>query len=217
MTLMQIWNKRMNIKNLLENDFSSYYNIPKVNIDNFKNELKESYFEIEDINCKIKIYTDKNTGTARYSNPHEYTVCIIFYEEFFNVLDKSFQFEKRKCDVIIATIDNKKYFLLNELKNRKWNQNEEAKIDAIDQLVQTLHILISVPSMSAYIESFTVKQCCYFNKQTPPPSPELSVIAAFNRLERLSPEYGFEMEITPIKAAGFSYYERFGGQIYNLL
>jgi hypothetical protein len=206
----------MEISNLLETAFIVHYNLPNVDIHDIYRTTDSPYFELEDTKTGIVFSEIENNSTAKYSNHNNYYTYIIFYEQFINKFNERFKSGKRKCDLIICT-QNKKYFLLNELKNRKLNQNKDIESDAIDQLTQSLKLLRAVAKIKEYISGFTIKQCCLFNKQTTNAPGDLNAVTAFNRINDFAPVEGFELKTKDIEDMGFTYFERTGTQSYSFL
>ncbi|WP_269225409.1 hypothetical protein [Flavobacterium eburneipallidum] len=197
---------------LLKNDFTSFHQLP-ISILKIREDTNLPYFELEDINTVLTLSSIKNSGTAKYSNPNNLEVTIIDYDTFLTNLSHKFRQGKSRCDAIVYT-QNKSYFLLNELKNRKIvdeNADEEVLSKAISQMLKTLKLIKIVPSIDAFINSFTQKICCYCNKQSNTPSPIINAPNAFGRLNNLLPD-GIEMEHTEINAFGFQLFQYTGSQ-----
>lgn len=201
---------------LLKNDFTSFHQLP-ISILNIRKDTILDYFELEDIDTVLTLSSIKDFGTAKYANPNNLEVTIIDYDTFLTSLSHRFKQGKSRCDAIVYT-QNKSYFLLNELKNRKIvdeNAFQEVLSGAISQMLKTLTLIISVPSIDSFINSFTQKRCCYCNKQSINPSPSIDAPNAFNRLNNLVPD-GIEMEHSEINALGFELFQYTGSQTIKL-
>lgn len=201
---------------LLKNDFTSFHLLP-VSTLNIRQDTNLPYFELEDVNTVLTRFSEINSGTAKYSNPNNLEVTIIDYDTFLTSLSHRFIQGKSRCDAIIYT-QNKSYFLLNELKNRKIvNENafEEVLSGAISQMLKTLKLIKTVPSIDSFINYFTEKRCCYCNKQSNNPSPIIDAPNAFNRLNNLVHD-GIEMEHSEINALGFQLFQYTGSQTIKL-
>jgi hypothetical protein len=201
---------------LLKNDFTSFHQLPISNL-NIRQNTSLLYFELEDIDTVLTLSSIKDSGTAKYNNPNNLEVVIIDYDTFLTSLSHKFKQGKSRCDAIVYT-QNKSYFLLNELKNRKIvNENafEEVLSGAISQMLKTLTLIKSVPSIDNFINTFIQKRCCYCNKQSNNPSPTINVADAFNRLNNLVTD-GIEMEHSIINALGFQLFQYTGSQTIKL-
>ena len=140
---------------LLKNDFTSFHQLP-ISTLNIRQDTTLPYFELEDLNTVLTLSDIRNSGTAKYANPNNLNVLIIDYDTFLTSLSHRFIQGKSRCDAIVYT-QNKSYFLLNELKNRKIaNENgfEEVLSKAISQMLKTLKLIKTVPSIDAFINSF---------------------------------------------------------------
>lgn len=201
---------------LLKNDFTSFHQLP-ISVLNIRKDTHLPYFELEDVETVLTLFSIKDSGTAKYANPNNLVVTIIDYDTFLTNLSHRFKQGKSRCDAIVYT-QNKSYFLLNELKNRKIvdeNAFEEVLSKAISQMLKTLTLLKTVPSIDAFINTFTAKKCCYSNKQSNNPSPIIDAPNAFNRLNNLVPD-GIEMEHSQINALGFQLFQYTGSQTIKL-
>lgn len=201
---------------LLKNDFTSFHQLP-ISILNIRIDTNLPYFELEDIDTVLTLSSTKDSGTAKYANPNNLQITIIDYDTFLTSLSHRFRQGKSRCDAIVYT-QNKSYFLLNELKNRKIvdeNAFEEVLSGAISQMLKTLTLIKSVPSIDNFINSFTQKKCCYCNKQSNNPSPIIDAPNAFNRLNNLVPD-GIEMKNSEINDLGFQLFQYTGLQTIKL-
>jgi len=201
---------------LLKNNFTSFHQLPISNL-NIRQDTILPYFELEDIDTVLTLFSTKDSGTAKYINPNNLDVGIIDYDTFLTSLSHRFRQGKSRCDAIVYT-KNKSYFLLNELKNRKIvdeNASEEVLSKAISQMLKTLILLKTVPSIDAFINSFTHKRCCYNNKQSNSPSQIIDAPNAFNRLNNLVPD-GIEMQHNEINNLGFKLFQYTGSQTIKL-
>ncbi|WP_395048116.1 hypothetical protein [Flavobacterium sp.] len=201
---------------LLKNDFTSFHQLP-ISVLNIRQNTNLEYFELEDIDTVLTLSSIKDSGTAKYANPNNLEVTIIDYDTFLTSLSHKFRQGKSRCDAIVYT-QNKSYFLLNELKNRKIvdeNAFEDVLCGAISQMLKTLKLVKSVPSIDNFINSFTQKRFCYCNKQSNNPSPIIDAPKAFNRLNNLVPD-GIEMEHSEINALGFQLFQYTNSQTIKL-
>lgn len=201
---------------LLKNDFTSFHLLP-ISILNIRQDTNLPYFELEDVNTVLTLSSTKDSGTAKYANLNNLEVTIIDYDTFLTNLSHRFRQGKSRCDAIVYT-QNKSFFFLNELKNRKIddeNASEEVLSKAISQMIKTLKLIKTVPSIDAFINSFTEKRCCYSNKQSNNPSPIIDAPNAFNRLNNLVPD-GIEMEHNEINTLGFQMFQYTGSQTIKL-
>nr|WP_315199209.1 hypothetical protein [uncultured Flavobacterium sp.] len=201
---------------LLKNDFTSFYQLP-ISVLNIRQDTHLPYFELEDVDTVLTLFSIKDSGTAKYNNPNNLEITIIDYDTFLTSLSHNFKQGKSRCDAIVYT-QNKSYFLLNELKNRKIvdeNAFEDVLSGAISQMLKTLTLIKSVPSIDNFINSFTQKRCCYCNKQSNNPSPSIDAPHAFNRLNNLVPD-GIEMEHNEINTLGFQLFQHTGSQTIKL-
>lgn len=206
------------MENLLRNNYTAYYGLPKCTCGKFSTSTNASYFELND--DSIIIYQDRDSGVAKYSNPNLKTITAINYESFVKSLPSRFKQGRSVCDLIVIS-DNNEFFLLNELtdthikyvypyENLKGLQiGKRAK--AKQQLTTTLDDLLSVPSISIEIDKYKHKRCCFFNKQSMAPL-SINATEAFGRINSLTSE-GFKMSNTDIESRGFEYYEYSGDQV----
>jgi hypothetical protein len=206
---------------LLKNDFTVHYGLSISTLDNFSMQTNASYFELNDDTSLI--YTSSGQGIAKYRNPLCLMVTVINYETFLNSLPHTFLDNREKCDLIVYTANNQ-YFLLNELtdtnpqyvnsftNNRGFQPGKRVK--AISQLLKTLTDLGGVLSINTFIASFTIKRCCFFNKQISSP-PTINATSAFNRINTIAIN-GFQMSNPDFEEFGFELYEYSGGQVFNL-
>ncbi|HEY9005225.1 MAG TPA: hypothetical protein VIM75_03780 [Ohtaekwangia sp.] len=210
------------METLLKNDFTTHHNLPLSTVTNISATTSVSYFELKD--DATLIYTVSNSGIARYSNSLNYTTTVLNYERFINSLPAAFLHGREKCDLIVYT-DQHQYFILNELTDtqsqyivdftdRSGNPRIGKRTKAISQLLKTLSDLMNVPTIRSFIEVYTNRHCCFFNKQSTSP-PALTATVAFNRINTLTSN-GFKMPNPAIGALGFELYEYSGNQIYTL-
>ncbi|MDR3286468.1 MAG: hypothetical protein LBT27_03390 [Prevotellaceae bacterium] len=200
------------MENLLKNSFTTFYHIPYSNVKNIALNTNELYFEIEDNNREMQLHTSRGNGMAKYSNPQQLSITIINYDKFITSLPSIFQQGKKRCDFIVYSANNT-HFLLNELKDRKPTSIVITK--AKKQLLESLKLITAVNSIQNYIANFSIKRCCYFNKQAHSPQ-NITATNAFNRLNTLA-QNGFKMSYPDIETFGFEYYEYSGNQIYVLV
>lgn len=202
--------------NLLKNDFTSFHQLSISNL-NIRQDTNLPYFELEDINTILTLSTIKDSGTAKYANPNNLEIVIIDYDSFLSKLLQSFQENKKRCDAIVYS-QNKSFFFLNELKNREIENNKKAKKvlkKAIYQMLDTLKLIRETPSIDTFINSFTLKRCCYSNKQSNNPSSSIIAPNAFNRLNNLFPD-GIELQHNEINDLGFQLFQYTGSQTIKL-
>ncbi len=145
---------------------------------------------------------------VKYQNPEKKAVKILDYDNFLTSTPANFQHGKKRCDVILHTTTDSSHFLLNELKNRI--PITDVLIKATEQMIATLSVLNTVPSIVNFIDSFTTKKCCYCNKQAIAPAI-LSATTAFNTLTTLSPN-GLKLSNSDIENFGFELWEYSGNQ-----
>ena len=209
------------MKNLLEQDFISHYGLSiKVTVN--VGATSKVDFDLDD---DSQLVYQRGQGMAKYKNTTKKTVNVINYEAFFKSLPHPFQQNKENCDLIVFASDNTCFFL-NELTNtapgytlpfknaRGQNIGKEQK--ARSQLRQTIEILIKISTISQYINSFTVKRCCFFNKQSYIPiSQSINALQAFNRLDSQMP-CGFNLPDQHIDALGFDFWVYSGDQVCAL-
>jgi hypothetical protein len=206
---------------LLKNDFTAYYGLLVSCIENISTTTVASYFELKD-DQKL-IYTNSNEGIAKYANKNKIELTVVNYEKFFNSLLDSFKHGREKCDLIIHD-KNQQYFILNELTdtipeyvmpfvNTKGQQPGKRK-KAISQLLLSLTIIMEVPAIKAFVNKHSIRQCCFFNKQSIAP-PAISAIVAFNRLNKIITN-GLNMQDKAIESFSFELWEYSGNQVYNL-
>lgn len=197
--------------NLLKNDFTVFNTLP-VSTTNIRNDISLTYFEIEDVNRVVDIRVIPGSGTAKYSNPNGENVVIIDYDGFLTSLPHAFQQGKKRCDLIVYTL-NDSHFILNELKTG--NPNSGTLTKATVQMFSSLKEIIRVPTIAAFINNFTTKKCCYSNKQPAIPSVTISATLAFNRVNSIVTN-GLKLSHPQIEALGFELFEYTGNQIISL-
>jgi hypothetical protein len=213
------------MENLLRNDFTAHYGLPVSMVADISVLTDAIYFEIEDDeNREIALHFSANLGVAKYKNVNKLEVTLINYDKFLTSLPAAFQQGKGRCDLIVYTNDSPKYFLLNELTDtalkyvEPYINNRGAKIGkrahATLQMLSTLKVLTDVASVKVFINIFSIKQCCFFNKQSTAP-PSITATTAFGRFNSIA-QNGLEMTNTDIEAFGFKYYEYSGTQTYAL-
>lgn len=201
------------MEEILRYGFTAHYGLPPCISMNFATETKESYFEVEDLpNKEISIFTSRDRGTAKFSNPDKMNLTIFNYDKFVSTLPSYFQEGRKRCDIILTcTFD--RYFILGELKDRtiiRKRSESKVKKGAENQLLQTLNTLIEVPEVLDFMNTKSIKRCCYFNKQSK--SPDLiNAVKAFNRLPNIFPE-GFQMPHPAFESLNFEFWEYTGEQ-----
>jgi hypothetical protein len=199
---------------LLRNRLTAHYGLPVAVITNIAQTTSEAYFEIEDDNHReLQVHTGIGTGMAKYRNVNAFGVTVINYDKFLTALPHAFQEGRRRCDVIMYTNTNLRYFLLNELKDR--NPKPKVQSKSRKQLRATLDCIMQVPEILSFIGQFTIKRCCFFNKQ---PIAPATIIApnAFNQFNLLVQD-GIKMSDIVIEAYGFEFYEYTGNATLTLI
>lgn len=200
------------METLLRNDFTAHYGLPISVTANISITTTAQYFEIEDDEHKeTQLHLAVGSGMATYRNIHSYTTVIINYDKFITGLPNIFQQGKERCDLIVHTT-NQRYFLLNELKDRK--PKNKVRTKSISQLLSSLTLITSVPAIRAFVNTHTFRHCCFFNKQSMSP-PTITATTAFGRLGALVTG-GLRMPNPDIEALGFEFWEYSGNQVYNL-
>jgi len=194
---------------LLTNELIYYYELPTPLIDNWYLDTNDIYFEIEDTNeGEIVIHTTRGLGMAKFANNSALNFCILNYDKFITSIPyEPFKNRRKRCDIIIHSTSDR-YFILGELKDRI--PKNKVRSDAKKQLLSSLQTITEVPEIDSFINSKTIKRCCYFNKQSNSP-PFLKATTAFNRLASIYPN-GFKMNKPDIESFGFEFYEYTGEQ-----
>ncbi len=216
---------------LLKCDFITHYNrepnLP-VSCTLILKSTRNTEFSLIDDDAMIYSLDDKD-GVARYNNIDSLDVTVINYEKFITTLPPRVKntgsIGSNICDLIVYT-DDKNYFLLNELTDTKTyllyehersGEKVEGKISkARRQLKQSLENIVDVPTIGMYIESFKIKQCCFFNKQAKYAPEELNATKAFNSLNAIS-STGNSMSNPDIENLGFEYWEFYDNQTYFII
>lgn len=196
------------MEKLLRDNFTTHYKLAKCTTPDLVMITNKPYFEIEDDKDKnIILYTNKGSGEARFSNPTQLEIMIANYDKFLSSLPSGFQHGKKRCDLIVTSYQCD-YFILGELKNSVYIEKRREK--AKDQLYDTLNLIIDVPQISSFINTKTVKRCCYFNKQSEAPAT-INATIAFNRLSTVIAG-GIKMSFSEVEAHGFEFWEYTGEQ-----
>lgn len=207
------------IEGLLFNDFADHHRLEPTDkkATTISQSTNDEHFEIEDDEETKELLVIEKDGTAKYDNPNRRLVYIVNYDKFIT----SFKHKegsvtaKKRCDAIVYT-DDEQYFLLNELKQReiaKKGRKKEVRKKAIAQLKDSLTALFAVNTIQEYIRPFRVKRCCYFNKKVAPPSPSITALTAFNRLNTLC--NGLQLPEPDIEGFGFEFWEYTGEHTFQ--
>jgi hypothetical protein len=145
------------MRDILKIYFTQYYNTKLKQEDlDFIQKISDSYFEIkDDLNKNTIICKNKDEGVAKFLNKKKYEITIISYDKFLSNLEDSFQYGKKRCDLIMTYIDN---IILGELKDTKNEKNYRKK--AKKQLSESLNLLIKVPEFKDFVSKMKNKLCC---------------------------------------------------------
>ncbi len=195
------------MENLLKNYYTKYYNLPVCNENDLSLFTNAQYFELEDDRSgNVKLYEYENNGTAIYVNQNKRNFAIINYDKFVTSLPANFQNKRKRCDLIIYTDLENRYFLLNELKDANI---ESGRKQAKKQLMQSLFDILEVSEINNFVKGFSIKRCCIFNKR---PINNLPIDApkTFNRLSTIVSN-GIKLNNKDFEAKGFELWEFFGG------
>ena len=186
------------IEDLLTKDLIAHYQLPDTKITPLH--LKNSYFELDDIDGQGLTQVSTGTGSAKFSNPKQLEITVIDYERFIDAInDPIFQKDRGRCDLFCTADD---YFVLGEIKKRQ--QISTARKKAKKQLLASLKTLNEVPQIATFMSSKREKCCCFFYKKPSEIAP-LSAVSAFNRVDTYTD--GSEGEAPHITALGFKFYE----------
>jgi len=186
------------IEDLLTKDLIAHYQLPDTKITPLH--LKNSYFELDDIDGQGLTQVSTGTGSAKFSNPKQLEITVIDYERFIDAInDPIFQKDRGRCDLFCTADD---YFVLGEIKKRQ--QISTARKKAKKQLLASLKTLNEVPQIATFMSSKREKCCCFFYKKPSDIAP-LSAVSAFNRVDTYTD--GSEGEAPHITALGFKFYE----------
>jgi len=199
------------METLLRNNFTAHYGLPVSTTANISIITTAQYFEIEDDkNREIQLHLTTGNGMAAFRNTKGHTVIIINYDKFISGLPHPFQQGKERCDLVVYT-SNQQYFLLNELKDRK--PKAKVRTKSISQLLSSLTLIMNVPAITTFANTYTFRHCCFFNTQSMAPTP-ITATGAFNRLGAMVTG-GLRMSNSSIEAFGFEFWEFSGNQVYN--
>ena len=186
------------IEDLLTKDLIAHYQLPDTKITPLH--LKNSYFELDDIDGQGLTQVSTGTGSAKFSNPKQLEITVIDYERFIDAInDPIFQKDRGRCDLCCTADD---YCVLGEIKKRQ--QISTARKKAKKQLLASLKTLNEVPQIATFMSSKREKCCCFFYKKPSDIAP-LSAVSAFNRVDTYTD--GSEGEAPHITALGFKFYE----------
>jgi len=199
----------MRMKNLLEHHFISHYGLTAcVAVDVVS--TTDAEFDLKD--DAVLVYPF-GAGLAKYSNPNHKEVNVINYEHFINTLPTIFQQGRKKCDLIVYTSDLS-HFILNELTKTGKNKSRK-RMHAVEQMQQVLRDISDVVEIKLFIDQYSIKKCCYFNKKSQSPSIRISAPTSFSKLSYIAP-HGFKMSNLNIESLGFELWEFSGNQTYLL-
>ena len=204
------------MEQLLKKNYTTHYRLPQSSVANIYQETDAVYFEITDDNNKeTQISFSPNSGQAVYQNPNQYLIGIINYDKFVTSLPQYFQDNRRRCDLLIYTVLQPCYFLLNELKDANPVYGASK---ATLQLEKSLTDLLAVPEIKDFINKFSVKKCCFFNKRELHPLPLINAESAFNQPNTIEniPQNGFIMQNTIMESFGFTHHIFYGGNQFIL-
>ena len=216
----------MMMRNLLEKDFVNFYNknpenpIAENSVNILYNSFNGNEFELIDAN---------GGGVAKYLNPSNYCVLAIEFENFVRNLPPRVRnsINSDVCDYIVYS-DNIQHFLLNELTNTEpeyvfpyentKGQQEGKETKAVNQMLKTLNYLLAVVSIKQFIQKFSLKKCCFFNKQhyNPNQTNEEKLINAVPAFNRTPMNYGVHLIRPEIESLGFEFWSFSGNQTYLL-
>ncbi|AMD84874.1 hypothetical protein SAMN05444369_102186 [Capnocytophaga haemolytica] len=199
------------ITDLLTNDFITHYHLPAVPTIKVI-QLQHTSFGISDLKGQGITITPTHLGTAVCTNPQKHNITIIGYESFINTIaNEAFQKNKNRCDILCETTQT---FVLGELKETKTRALKEARKKAKTQLITSLQTLCAVPAIKKYLETKTIRKCCFFHKK---PTNVANIYApeAFNRLATL-PSVAIKKNYPDIEAFGFECYEYTYPQVLTL-
>src|SRR5690606_20028297 len=187
----------------------SHYTLVAPEVTQWFDLTSSNYFELEDTDAKeIVIHSTRGQGSAKFTNNTGTDIKIISYDKFISSIDDdTFTNGRKRCDVLLCC-GGRRYFILGELKDRNLNgkakKRKSIRKKAANQLLSSLQTLKAVPSIQRYIDTKSVKRCCYFNKKSAAP-PAINATVAFNRLSQVYPD-GFQMSNSDIEALGFEFY-----------
>ena len=200
------------METLLRNDFTVHYGLPISLITNIRKQTDAAYFEIEDdTNRETQLFTSVNNGTALYNNPNRKLFSIINYDKFITSFNANFQKGRKRCDLIVYTMNDTSHFLLNELKDAN---PKTGRRKAKSQLVSSLVDIMNVPQIDNFVNKFRIRLCCFFNKRITAPT-SISATNAFNLINTIT-QTGFQLSNPTIESFGFTLYEYSGGKKFNV-
>jgi hypothetical protein len=193
---------------LLRDEFTAYYGLQPATVTDIAINTDAVFFEIEDdIHRETHLHFIPGSGVAVYQNTNNRDVTIINYDKFVTSLPHAFQHGRKRCDLIIYSLD-KQYFLLNELKDRKPVSNVRTK--AMAQLVDSLTTLMAVPAINQFISGHITRKCCFFNKKAVAPAG-ITAPTAFGRINTIGSN-GLKMSNPAIESFSFELFEFAGNQ-----
>lgn len=204
--------------NIFYSSFIKHYNLGNC-YKKCEKRTSVNYFELNDISKVLHISPVPINGMAKYENRNLKTLIVFDYDRFFSSLPHLIGQGKRRCDAVLYTINDKSYFILNELKDRD-NHNSKKRsrirITSKDQLFQSLNEMLTIPEFNTFINSFTHKLCISSNAKPHSVGIIGNVINSFNPLSRIAPN-GLNLPDNQINSLNFQYWDLLGDQTFKLI
>lgn len=206
------------MSNIFYNNFKEHYLLKSIHK---KCEKRNNYnrFELLDISKELHINVNHSSiGMGKYDNISNKEILFFDYDKFFSKLPATINNNKQRCDVILYTLSDKSYFILNELKDKNNSTGKKRRgirKDARDQLIDTLIELYSIPNISSFINSFTNKISITSNAQPYSATIIGSALSSFNPLSRIAPN-GLNLSHAIINSFGFDYWDLIGNQSFKI-
>lgn len=186
---------------LLQTDFIAYLDTLKpqvikcsrIPIKDIKTDVvDDERFDIQDKKQTIK--QPVGTGSVTYINPDKKIIAIIDYEQFLDLQphqpdcksqdDVVKRLELKKPDFIVYDLEEKSFFLLNELSQSSKANSKRA--DAINQLRNAIQYFSKVPEIKKFIDGFNNKWCIFSNRAKNITMPDFA--NTFNEPDKFFPE-----------------------------